>query len=106
MREKSFECEKCWERVEIVSEGDQLGQCSPVGVGAGADGGSLLELGCRVLRQVSHHGLLVDVRVGHFIGLDELGDAEPVVSLKRRESSAICLVEGLQFVFLQVPWLQ
>lgn len=52
---------------------------SPVGIGAWTERCALLELGARVLRQVSHHRLLIDVWIRHLVWLDELAHAQEVI---------------------------
>lgn len=45
---------------------------------------SLLELCAGILRQVCHHRLLVDVGISHFIGCDELTNAQPIICKAHR----------------------
>jgi hypothetical protein len=64
----------------VESYGLWVGENLLAWVGLGTERCALLELSTGVLRQVRHHGLLVDVWICHLIGLDELTNSKPVVS--------------------------
>lgn len=59
-------------RVKTVSTGPLITEALPVGIGLGTERSVGLELGVGILGQISHHGLLVDVRVDHLLRFHQL----------------------------------